>query len=93
MDYHLGTLSIEIHLEYARSLKDRRAVLRSLKDRLRKHNISVAEVGPQHGCRDASVVVAAVSGSRSRARRILETAYDVCENLLGPSLRRADIDV
>ena len=40
----VGALSVDLHLAGANSLKDKRAVLRRLKDRLRRHNIAIAEV-------------------------------------------------
>ena len=40
----VGLLSVEFHLPGARSLKDKRMVLRSVKDRLKKFNVAVAEV-------------------------------------------------
>ena len=41
----VGLLTLEIHLPYAHSLKDKRQVLRKLKDHLRAHfNVALAEV-------------------------------------------------
>ncbi len=44
----IGLLTLEIHIPDARSLKDKRQVLRSLKDRLRgRFNVAVAELDHQ----------------------------------------------
>ncbi len=44
----VGVLQAELRIEWARSLKDKRSVARSLKDRLhREHQVSVAEVEAQ----------------------------------------------
>ena len=44
----IGLLTLEIHISDARSLKDKRQVLRSLKDRLRAHfNVAVSELEHQ----------------------------------------------
>ena len=44
----IGLLTLEIHISDARSLKDKRQVLRSLKDRLRaRFNVAVAELEHQ----------------------------------------------
>jgi hypothetical protein len=44
----VGTLRVRLLLRQARSLKDKRQVFRSIKDRLRNHfNVSVAEVEGQ----------------------------------------------
>jgi hypothetical protein len=41
----VGLLTLELHIADAQSLKDKRQVLRSLKDRLRAHfNVAVAEL-------------------------------------------------
>ena len=45
---HLGVLLIFLHIPHAQSLKDKRMILKSLKDRVRlKFNVSVAELGQQ----------------------------------------------
>jgi uncharacterized protein len=44
----IGLLTVHISIPEARSLKDKRSVLRSMKDRiLNRMNVSVAEVGRQ----------------------------------------------
>ena len=44
----IGLVTVSISIPEARSLKDKRSVLKSLKDRiLNKMNVSVAEVGKQ----------------------------------------------
>ena len=41
----IAFLTLELHIEAAQSLKDKRQVVRSLKDRLRAHfNVAVAEL-------------------------------------------------
>src|ERR1043166_7920256 len=61
----IAFLTIEIRIEAARSLKDRRQVLRSLKDRLRaRFNVSVAELDPDDAWQRATIGVAAISASR-----------------------------
>jgi uncharacterized protein YlxP (DUF503 family) len=43
----IAFLTLELHIEAAQSLKDKRQVVRSLKDRLRGgFNVSVAELDP-----------------------------------------------
>jgi len=45
---HLGVLSIAVHIPAAQSLKDKRSVLKSLKDQVRrKFNVSIAELDGQ----------------------------------------------
>ena len=60
----VGMLVLELGIEHAQSLKDRRQVVRSLKDRLRhSFNISVAELDDALLWNRATLGVAAISGS------------------------------
>jgi uncharacterized protein len=61
----IAYLSLELRIEGAHSLKDRRQVLRSLKDRLRNSfNVSVAELNPSELWQSATLGVVAISSSR-----------------------------
>jgi len=67
----IGVLEIEIVVAWSESLKDKRRVVKSLKDRLhREHLVAVAEVGGQDSLRRARVAVAAVGAD---GRRVGET--------------------
>lgn len=58
---------LELELPYAASLKDKRQTLRSLKDRLRRKNISVVESNHHDVWQRATVEIAYVAVSRSAA--------------------------
>ena len=61
----IAFLTLELSIEAAQSLKDKRQVVRSLKDRLRAHfNVSVAELDSSGLWNRATVGVVSVSGSR-----------------------------
>lgn len=61
----IAFLTLELHIEAAQSLKDRRQVVRSLKDRLRaSFNISVAELDGAELWNRATIGVVGVSHSR-----------------------------
>jgi uncharacterized protein YlxP (DUF503 family) len=58
----IGTLRVRLLLREARSLKDKRQVVKSIKDRLRNNfNISVAEVEEQDSRQTAVLGIAMVS--------------------------------
>ncbi|MHB1700030.1 MAG: DUF503 domain-containing protein [Acidobacteriaceae bacterium] len=58
-------LTLELRIEHAQSLKDRRQVVRSMKDKLRQgFNVSVAELDEAIVWNRATVGVVAISGSR-----------------------------
>jgi uncharacterized protein YlxP (DUF503 family) len=60
----IATLTLELAIEHAQSLKDRRQVVRSLKDRLRHgFNISVAELDDALLWNRATLGVVAISNS------------------------------
>ena len=60
----IAFLTLELHIEAAQSLKDKRQVLRSLKDRLRSSfNVSVAELDPGNIWNRATIGVVSLSNS------------------------------
>lgn len=68
----VGVTAWELHIDGCNSLKEKRAVLRSLKDRLRgKHNISVAETNHQNAWQRAEISVALVASDRKLAQRMM----------------------
>jgi len=61
----IAFLTLELRIEAAHSLKDKRQVLRSLKDRLRvSFNVSIAELAPSNLWNEATIGVVSVSHSR-----------------------------
>ena len=61
----IAFLTLELRIEAAQSLKDRRQVVRSLKDRLRTgFNVAVAEIDPGSLWNQASIGVVSISSSR-----------------------------
>lgn len=80
----VGLLTLEIRIEHSRSLKDKRQLLRSLKDRLRRHhNVSVAELEHQTTWKDSVVGVSTVSGNQAQVERVLRAAENTAANILG----------
>ena len=75
------------------SLKDKRQVVKSLKDRLRrKFNVSVAEIEYQDLWQRAAVAVATVSSDRAHAERVLQTVEREAVELLSPQLTGAVVE-
>ena len=90
----LGLLTLEIHIEHARSLKDKRQVLRSLKDRLRRRcNVAVAELDHAQTWQDAVVGVATVSGTQAQVEKALRAAENECRRALGPHLVSSTLEI
>ena len=71
----VAQLTLEIRIEHAQSLKDRRQVVRSLKDQLRQgFNVSVAELDEAVTWQSATIGVAAISRSRDYLHGLMEEA-------------------
>ena len=61
----IAFLTLELRIEAAQSLKDKRQVVRSVKDRLRAHfNVAVAELDSSGIWNRATIGVVSVSDSR-----------------------------
>jgi uncharacterized protein YlxP (DUF503 family) len=61
------TVRLELELPFSSSLKDKRQTLRSLKDRLRRKNVSVVESDHQDLWQRATVEIALAAVSRGAA--------------------------
>ena len=69
----VAQLTLEIRIEHAQSLKDRRQVVRSLKDQLKQSfNISVAEMDEAVVWQSATIGVVAISRSRDYLHGLME---------------------
>jgi uncharacterized protein YlxP (DUF503 family) len=89
----IGALTLEVVLEQSHSLKDKRNVVRALKDRLRsKFNVSVAEIGGQDSWQRAVVSAVTVSGDRQYAEQLLQAVEREAEQLLGGALAGAWVE-
>jgi uncharacterized protein YlxP (DUF503 family) len=61
----IAFLTLELSIEAAHSLKDKRQVVRSLKDRLRgQFNVAIAELAPSNLWNRATIGVVSISDSR-----------------------------
>ncbi|HUK86537.1 MAG TPA: DUF503 domain-containing protein [Terriglobales bacterium] len=69
----IAFLTLELRLEAAHSLKDKRQVLRSLKDRLRAgYNVSVSELDATDLWQRATLGVVSISGSRDYLEGLMQ---------------------
>lgn len=83
----IGILTLEIHVEHSHSLKEKRHVVKSLKDRLRERfNVSVAEIDHLDSWQNSVVAVVTISNDRVRAEQVLHGAEAHASNLLGGAL-------
>jgi uncharacterized protein YlxP (DUF503 family) len=75
----VGLLTVELHIPGARSLKDKRMVLRGVKDRLKKFYVAVAEVEHQDLWQRAGLAVVTVGDSTEFVDRALGSVADEIE--------------
>ena len=83
----VGLLTLELHIPDAQSLKDKRQVIRSLKDKLRRQfNVAVAELD-HHDLWQRSVVgVVTLSNEERHVQESLQQVLDEADSILGSFL-------
>ena len=76
----VGVLRLVFHVPHARSLKDKRRVVRKFRDRVRaKFDVSIAEVGAQDKLQRAVFGVSVVSGDAAVCDSVLEQVAHAAE--------------
>src|ERR1039458_1525761 len=89
----IGVVTLELRLENAHSLKEKRHVLESLKDRLRhKFNVAVAEIAYQELWQRAAVAAVTRSEKRVHAEKVLRAVEEEAAALLGSELTGATVE-
>lgn len=77
----IALLSVELFLPSSQSLKDKRMVLRRLKDRLGAFNVAIAEVAHQGLWQRAGLGIVTVATSDEMADKALSAALREIERL------------
>lgn len=78
----LGILTVELDIDHAQSLKDKRAVLNRVKDRVRnKFNVSIAEIEGNEVWNYACLGVAIVSNEQRFANQVLSKVVELIEEI------------
>ena len=88
----VGLLTVELHVPGARSLKDKRMVLRRLKDRLGKFNVAVSEVEHHDLWQRAALAIVTVSTDQDHADRELAAACNEIERLEPGLITRTEVE-
>ena len=90
----VGLLTLELHLAEAQSLKDKRQVLRSLKDRLRANfNVAVAELDYEDSWQRSVVGVVTLSNEDRHVEQALQKVLAEADRILGPTLVSHAVDL
>jgi uncharacterized protein len=89
----IGVLHLELRIEFAESLKDRRNVVRGLKARLRaRHNVAVAEIGSADILNRALVSAVTISNDRVFAEKVLRAVEEDAAAVLGGMLESSSVE-
>jgi hypothetical protein len=93
----IAKLTVELSIPHAQSIKDRRQVVRSLKDKLRNgFNISIAELDDANIWNRATLGLVAISGSTSYLTgqmRELDDALNRLTNTLGAEIVDSYVEI
>jgi len=90
----VGVLQIEVSIPDAFSLKDKRRVIKSLKDRIaHRHNVSIAEVGALDEHRRSVIGIAMVSNDSRYVESALSKLVDFVRIIPQLSLIDYQIDL
>jgi len=89
----IGVATLELRIEQAHSLKEKRHVVKSLKERLRhKFNVSVSEIDDMDLHNSAVLAVATVSSSKAFAEKVLQAVERETAEQVGPMLIRFETE-
>jgi uncharacterized protein len=89
----VGLLTLEIRLPYSHSLKEKRAVLRKIRDRLRsRFNVAIAEMDHQDLWQHATLAVVSVSESQPFLDSVFRDVLRESEKILGDDVAHHAIE-
>jgi uncharacterized protein YlxP (DUF503 family) len=89
----VGVLTLEIQLPYSHSLKEKRAVLRKMRDRLRsRFNVAVAELDHQDVWQHAVLGVVSISNSRPLLESVFRQVLAETEHILGHDVASHELE-
>ena len=89
----IGLLTVEILIPVSASLKEKRVVLNSIKDRLRKKfNVAVAEVGYQDKWQRSLIAIVNVSSKKSFVEEVLGKVFQLLDSNLNFEIIRYNFE-
>ncbi len=90
----VGLLTLELYIPDAQSLKDKRQVLRSLKDRLRREfNVAVAELDHHDMWQRSVVGIVTLSNEEKHVAEVLQKVLDGADRILGSFLINQSVEI
>jgi uncharacterized protein YlxP (DUF503 family) len=90
----VGLLTLELHIADAQSLKDKRQLLRSLKDKLRREfNVAVAELDHHDVWQRSVVGIVTLSNEEKHVKEMLDKVLDAADRMLGSTLVNQSFEI
>ncbi len=90
---HVGICRFTLLVTGSHSLKEKRSVLRRLKDRVRDRGVTLSEVGGQDTWQRADLAFAVVAGERDRAQAAIDGVLRHVSGVEGAQLAAARTEV
>lgn len=89
----VAVLTLELQIDHSHSLKDKRQVVKSLKDRLRhRFNVAVAEIDGMESWQRSVVAAVTVSSDRQYAEQLLQAVERDSADTLGGMLTGSTVE-
>ena len=89
----VGILTVELHIPDSQSLKSKRRILLSLKDRLKsRFNISVAEIGDLDKWQTATLGICMIANDQKYVEAGLQKILNFIEDFDGARIMRQSVE-
>ena len=89
----VGVLTLEIQIPYSHSLKEKRAVLLKIRDRLRgRFNVAIAELDHQDVWQRATLGIVSISDSQQYLDGLFQKVLAETERVLGDDVTDHNIE-
>jgi uncharacterized protein YlxP (DUF503 family) len=89
----IGLLTVEMHLPGARSLKDKRMIVRSVKDRVKKFNVAVSETAHHDLWQRAELGIVTISTADDAVERELAAVRNEIDRVEPGLITRTQVDL
>ncbi len=91
---HIGVCTLYLRLLEGRSLKEKRRVIKSIKDRIRnKFNVSIAEIGELDKWQRATLGIASVSNDSRFTNSVLSSVVNFIDGIHTVELLDYEIEI
>jgi len=90
----IGILQLELYLPGTSSLKEKRMILKSLKDRTRKaFNVSISELDEHDKWQKAVIGIAAIGGNKSTINSLLDKVLNFVEKIRDLQISNYEMEI